>query len=264
MIPKMRTDIRQARLPARIEPKYDGEFCVWDYKRGVLVNRFGTTRALPFCSRLPKATKVMGELYWGDGKRNFYEALSHLKRNDPALNFVVFGVYDLSMPYDVQLGLLKRLDLPKEGQVKMIEGSIAVSMGEVEALTALFSHEGYEGSVVKPLPLGLSHWIKVKPFQTIDLAVLGIVKNKNSVSVGVPNALPYGHIVPKGDLLDALGNMAIVGTDKEHYLVNPSVVVEVRHLGFIISNGKISLRSPQFERVRYDLSPQDIDKERGK
>ena len=231
---------------------------MWLPEQGVLTNRYGTEKRLPFCDTLPSKVALVGELYWDDGKKNFYQALTHLKNLDPLLKFAVFGIYNADMSYVEQMRLLKMI-VQENTQVKVIEGMNAYSHLEAEHYMELYLKDGYEGSVIKTLDGISPHtWIKNKPDETMDLLILGVSKKKNSVAVGTPDGKILGHCTLLGfeNIASLIGKENIIGDTKEDYLITPSYVVEVKHLGVIEPSG--SLRSPRIARLREDLGKDNV------
>jgi ATP-dependent DNA ligase len=253
--PKLDTNIHHAPIPCQVQPKYDGELVVWS--NGRLSNRYGRERILPFCTELP-TVDLIGELYWGDGKRNFYEALSHLKNDDALLKFAVFGIFHANMEYSEQLKLLGKI-LPNSERVKVIYGQPAHSHLEIEQLCELNLSNGYEGSVIKGLASkDPSTWIKNKPDETMDLIILGVSKAKSAIAVGTPDGKIIGHCSLLGhpEIVALIRKENIIGETREDYLIPASYIVEVKHLGVIEPSGH--LRSPRIARLREDLSKEDL------
>jgi ATP-dependent DNA ligase len=255
IFPKLDTDLNRIKIPSCVQPKYDGECAIWTGEK--LVNRFGRERWLPFCKTLPKDLKLVGELYWADGKRNFYDALSHLKTDDPLLKFAIFALYEVDMPFVEQMKLLN-LVINNTDQVKVVYGQNCYSHLEVEHIMDLNISNGWEGSVIKPL-MGKKpeEWIKHKPDETMDLLIMGISKKHSAIAVGKDGKI-IGHcsLIGKGEVADVIAKQTICGETKEDYLIAPEIVVEVKHLGVIEPSG--SLRSPRIARLRYDLRKEDI------
>ena len=245
--PHLSEDLSKVKLPARVEAKLDGEANLWDGEK--LINRYGTIRYFNF--NLPKDLKIVGELYYGDGKSNFYQALPHLKNNSPDLKFQPFGLWETDLPYYEQLKILSFLGEPV--------GYTAYSTKEIDYYTKKFLSEGYEGAVIKPLISKTPHsWIKIKKDHTIDLLILGIRKNKYSVAVGIDNQV-LGHCTLVGwdEIYEKIKDLPIKNEDKENFYFESDVIVEVEYFG-IIKNGKISLRSPRIKRIREDLRKEDL------
>lgn len=257
--PELDTDKSRITLPCVVQAKYDGELVVW--KGGCLTNRYGRERWNMSCTEgLAKDTELIGELYWETGKRNFYEAQTHLKNDDPLCKLAVFAFYHVDLSYAEQLHLLTLL-ANHNAQRKVAESNTAYSTAEIEYFHKTFIKEGFEGSVLKPLPSkSVSSWVKWKPFETMDLVVLGIRKNKSAIAVGTPEGTILGHcaIGNKEKEFELLvGKLKVIGETKEDYLLPAEVVCEVRHLGVISKSGK--LRSPQLTRFREDKKMEDIN-----
>ena len=162
--PELSTDLTRVTLPCCIQCKYDGELVVW--KEGCLTNRYGRERwNMPCTTDLSKDVELVGELYWETGKRNFYEAQTHLKNDDPLLKFAVFALYQADLPYVEQLRLLTLLST-HNAQRYIAEGMNAYSHAEVEFFHKEYLKAGYEGTVLKPLPMKSERsWIKWKPMK---------------------------------------------------------------------------------------------------
>jgi hypothetical protein len=253
-IPKMSTDLTRVSIPSVVEPKYDGELVVW--KNGVLNNRFGRERVLPFCKDLPDVS-LIGELYFETGKKNFYQALSYLKGDSPLLKFVAFGIYNENVPYIEQIKILKAV-IQETEYIKVIEGMTAYSHLEIEHYCEHYLDQGYEGSVIKPLNSAVvDRWVKNKPDETIDLCIVGISKKKHAIAVGKVDGTILGHCSLNGkrEVAELIGKEKIIGTTNEDYLIEPKYVIEVKHLGVIEGSGH--LRSPRISRVREDLGVAD-------
>lgn len=256
IFPEMSTDLSRVSIPCCVQPKYDGECVKWTGDR--LVNRYGRERYLPFCDQLPKDKTFAGELYFKDGKRNFYEALTYLKGDSPLLKFAIFALWNVKMPYVEQI---KTMDLlvDKSEAISVVEGMNAYSHMEVEHYCKYYLAQGYEGAVIKPLMAsGPESWIKFKPDQEVDLLVLGVSKVHNSIAVGRPDGEVLGHcsLIGHDDVRAAIGTHVVIGDTREDYLITPDIVVEVKHLGFIPPGGH--LRSPRIGRLREDLRPEHI------
>jgi hypothetical protein len=253
---EMSTDLRRATIPSVVEAKIDGEFQLWDGKK--LINRFGRERILPCCDNLPDIP-LIGELYYGDGKANFYEALPYLKGNNPRLHLALFGIYDSELSYYNQMKELQILTSFCNDLVQPIKGITAYSQAEIEQWCQDFVSDGWEGAVIKPLH-GRAHynWIKYKPNQTLDLVVVALSHKKHAVAVGDVQGNIYGHcsLSGKDELIELLKPMNIVGRDREHYYIEPKICVEVLHLGII---GGKSLRSPRIKRIRHDKPIAECD-----
>jgi hypothetical protein len=248
--PHLSEDLSRVKLPARVERKYDGELNIWD---GIcLTNRYGTQRYLPFCAHLPKDIKLIGELYYKDGRSNFYEALPHLKNNSPNLKYMIFGIWESDLPYIQQIQSLRFLP-------NVSDGMTAYSYKEVEYYAKQYVKEGYEGAVIKPIMCKTPEsWIKYKPDKSLDLLILALRKDKFSVAVGLDGQI-LGHCTLNGfkDLVKQLETLEITREDKEHYYFKPEIIVEVEHLG-IIRNEGVHLRHPRIKRVREDLRKEDL------
>jgi hypothetical protein len=250
--PELSTDLSRVSIPCSVQAKYDGELVVW--KNGCLTNRYGRERFnMPCTQGLVKDVELIGELYWDTGKKNFYEAQTHLKNDDTLLKFAVFAFYHADLSYAEQLHLLKLLSNHNELR-HIAEGMNAYSHAEVEYFHKEYLKAGYEGTVLKPLPMKSERsWIKWKPSETMDLLVLGVEKGKSAIAVGTPDGKILGHCSTLGrekeiDLL--IGKCIVVGETKEDYLLTGEVVVEVKHLGVIAKSGH--LRNPRISRFRED------------
>ena len=113
---------------------------------------------------------------------------------------------------------------------------------------------GYEGIVAKCN----GYRVKIKKDYTIELVVKGISKTKSACLLGgftenYCNASTLG----KSSLLQAIRGLKVIGDTQDHYLIEPKIVVEVKHYG-IIKNGRIAFRNPDVLRVRFDKDARDI------
>jgi hypothetical protein len=253
--PKMSNDLSRVNIPSCVQPKLDWECVIWTGEK--LVNRFGRERYLPLCDRLPKSLQLAGELYWGDGKRNFYDALSHLKTDDPLLKFAIFSLYNVDMPFSEQIRVLSLLSISPN--ISVVQGMNAYSHLEVEHYCEFYLKEGFEGAVIKPLgSKDPRNWIKFKPDETIDLLIMGVSKKHSAIAVGTPELGIIGpcSLVGHNALAERIGKYKIIDETKEDYLIHPEIVVECLHLGIIQPSG--SLRSPRLSRVREDLGVKDL------
>jgi hypothetical protein len=246
------TDLAKITIPCAVQAKYDGELVVW--KEGRLVNKYGRERFnMPCTAGLPPDVELIGELYWETGKSNFYEAQSHLKNDDPLLKLALFSFYKADMSYVEQYRLLTLLANHND-QRKIVESMNAYSHMEVKHYHDCYRKDGFEGSVIKPLPSkSVKSWIKWKPDLDCDLYILGISKEHSAIAVGNPEGVILGHcsIYGKEDMVSrAIGQAHIIGESKEDFLIKPEVLVEVAHLGVINKSGK--LRSPRLKRIRED------------
>lgn len=257
---KMSSDISRATIPSICQPKYDGEFVIWNGEK--LINRNGRQHNLPLCKHLPASTKLIGELYYGDGKKNFYEASTHLKADSPLLNLALFGMYDTDKQYVNQMQDITYMYGLSDGQIHAVEGMTAYSYAEIDLYCKDYIDAGWEGAVVKPSWSTISDsWIKVKDTKTADLVVVGVSKGKYAIAVGNAAGYIYGHCSLYGneDIEALIKDKKIVGRDSEHYYIDPSVVVEVEYQQVIRSGRGISLRSPRLLRAREDLNINDAE-----
>lgn len=248
---ELKTDLSRLRLPCAVQAKYDGEFVLW--KDGVLVNRFGRVRkGMPCTKGLDPKLELMGELYWETGKSNFYEGMSHFKRDDGLCKLALFAFHNVDLTFAEQLRLLELL--PENSLRKVVETMNAYSSLEVEHIHSEYLKQGFEGSVLKHLSAKTpDNWIKWKPDMDMDLYVLGISKTKSAIAVGRKDGTILGHCSLLGKEKEAklaIGKLVVTDENKEDYLFSPEVVVEVKHLGVIEKTGR--LRSPRISRFRED------------
>lgn len=246
------TDLSKITIPCAVQAKYDGELVVW--KDGRLVNKYGRERFnMPCVEGLPTEMDIAGELYWESGKSNFYDAQTHLKNDDPLLKFAMFSLYKADLPYVEQFRLLTLLSKFND-QLKIVESINAYSHLEVKHFHDCFRKDGFEGSVIKPLPSkSVKAWIKWKPDLDMDLYIVGVSKEKSAIAVGTQDGNILGHCSIHGrekEIQRAIGEKQFIGENKEDLLIKPEVLVEVLHLGVIDKSGK--LRSPRLKRIRED------------
>ena len=237
--------LRIMRYPCYVEPKYDGElaWAITTNGKPRLVNKYGKGRTdCPITDQLPENVILMGELYYGDGKREaVYSLLSNKESDD--LKLLVFdviqhgGTYTGSMTYIQRRQLLEKLIPKATSHVSLVPSVMAVDEAEVRALFDQHVKDGYEGVMVKAngtLRGFGCDWVKMKYQTTADLRVISIDPIQERMEVEVPfsgSTRPCGVKLPN------------------RYKPNVHIgdIVEIKHYGVLSGGG---LRHPSYVRTR--------------
>ena len=241
--PELRGDIRSIRYPAYVEAKCDGELNWFKPDKEYLINKSGKIRySFPITKELSHIKhKLLGELYWGDGKAGaLYELLKH--QTDDELKFMVFDV-DMAGTY-----LERRMWLTKHisptPHVRIVDASRALTKDDITRNYDYYVYGlHYEGIVVKSadsrLIMGVCPWVKMKNKETSDLPVAYIDPTLERIDVWVQLS-DDNHI----------GKMCGVKVmNKVKTTLKVGDIVEIEHQGILSQGG---LRHPVFIRRRED------------
>ena len=275
-------------FPCVAEIKFDGEFqyIIKRKNQVYLVNKqeHGRIRTdMPVTQLdIPDDSVLIGELIWGRGD-NFYDFLRH--KLDPNLNLVIFGCLrwggeDVWKHYDY-LETRKLLESHQFNNKKvcLAPKTVCRNQKELDSFFNLVTSKGFEGIVIKD-PLSkyvdgeTGRWAKRKYETDNDFVIMGFqsgTKRAKNLSIlvghkinGKIERLCYvggGFTLEQKDaLLKSLKNI-VIERNGEEYLVDPRIVVTVKHCGVIRNNeGKIhSLRHPRFKCFRFDKTVEQID-----
>ena len=237
-------------FPVACETKYDGEFVYWNGQ--ALLNKRNSHKST--ISKLPKR-EVYGELYYGEGKWFYSEIHSHSGIQNKVILFDT-GNYG-KQPY---IERRKEVEQYKDYGVEVTPMTICENRTELDRTFEDIVKKGYEGCVVKPLDsLTDSSWVKMKKEYTATLLVKGLRKGKTmpTITLGSKDHI-YCSCTLSGwnaviDMLNAEKlergiDKWIIGEDKENYLVDSNIKLEVKHNGLILPNKK--LRHPRIKRIR--------------
>ena len=269
--------------PSVAEVKYDGEFqYLINNGTGIYLankKKHGRIRTGMKVTnvKIPEDSIFIAELISGEGK-DFYDFLRHKLTDD--LRLAIFGVLKLKgeeltkATYADQRKILE--------QQKFYNNDVFLSqrfnVANKQQLDDIFNRVtklGYEGIVIKdPLSTYINgdtgKWKKQKYEADNDLAIMGF-KVVKDISLLLGHQV-NGRLVPichcgggmddneKDTFIRVLRPLAI---DKhgEDYLVEPKIVITVKHGGAIRdANGIVtSLRSPQFKTIRLDKTIKEVD-----
>ena len=240
--PELKGDIRAIRYPAWVEAKIDGELNWFkpDKEFPYLINKSGKIRhSFPITKELSHIDKrLLGELYWGDGKaKALYEFLKH--QTDDELKFMVF---DVNMPGTYSERKLWLMDhiLPTP-HVQLVGWSKILTKDGIKINYDCYVNAmGYEGIVVKSgdsrLIMGICPWVKIKKKETSDLEVISIDPTQERIEVLVHSAVGSKPVGVK--VMNKIKTTLKVGD-----------IVEIEHQGILSQGG---LRHPVFVRLRED------------
>ena len=129
--PELRGDIRSMRYPAYVEAKCDGELNWFKPDEECLINKSGKIRSsFPITKELSHIKhKLLGELYWGDGKAGaLYEFLKH--QTDDELKFMVFDVDIPGTYFDRRMWLIDNIS--PTPHVRIVDASRALTKEDIE------------------------------------------------------------------------------------------------------------------------------------
>jgi len=244
--PEFREGWQNLKLPALASIKYDGEF--QKVTSSGCLNKYGRFRQFSFLKSLPSNYAFYGELIVGEGKDFYSEFLPNKTNPDEKIfKLVIFDV-ELDFPFFVRRALLREV-VEETEYIKLARTTLVKTESEAKRYFETVTEDGYEGAVF--YPKDRNFWVKVKKVSTLDLAVLGIRKDKYSVAIGYPPKTVLGHasLVPHPEILEAIKKEEIVEETEEDFLIRPKMVVEVKAYGRT-KEGR--LRSPQILRVRED------------
>ncbi len=201
-------DSRLAGEQYYVSRKYDGmlQVVVYDGTHCFMSGTGGKVRAkLPCLKKVAEILKASGhkqfcgaaELYVTEnGQRTrVYDVISALADKDKAenLSLAFFDILEIdnapfvrTNPYEDAFNTLNEI-FPKSGMVHIVETFLASSKNEVETLyKKLVEEDGAEGVVVRS-DMPLVH--KVKPFHTLDVAVVGYTESLKEDRLGTIKAL---------------------------------------------------------------------------
>jgi ATP-dependent DNA ligase len=203
--PQLRGSLGAVKYPAFSELKYDGElnYVVYSHSKPTFtVNKYGNSRqdfpALNLITQHIKgSTKkdcvntvmLIGELYWGEGKKGaLYELLS--RKKDDAVNIKVFDLIEYNGVNFKQDTLIDRRELMFNLGLGPHLVPCTVVNNKLEATTAFerAKNEGWEGVVIKSLDSrynnGPCPWVKLKWKDRSDYPVTGIDSVKERIEIG--------------------------------------------------------------------------------
>ena len=241
--PELRGDIRAIRYPAYVEAKCDGELNWFKPDKECLINKSGKIRySFPITKELSHIKhKLLGELYWGDGKAGaLYEFLKH--QTDDELKFMVFDVDIPGTYFERRMWLIEHIS--PTPHVRIVDASRALTKDNIEPNYDYYVHcLRYEGIVVKSgdsrLIMGICPWVKMKNKETSDLPVAYIDPTLERIDVWVQLS-DDNHI----------GKMCGVKVmNKVKATLKIGDIVEIEHQGILSQGG---LRHPVFIRRRDD------------
>ncbi len=271
-----------------VSRKYDGmlQVVTFDGTHCYMSGTGGTVReGLPCLQEAEKLIKASGlsqfsgaaELYVTEnGERTrVYDVISALADKDkvPNLSLAFFDVLEVNgdhfvrtNPYEDAYGKLKEI-FPVEGNVHIVETVEASSRKEVESLYTKFTEEGKAEGIVVRSDMPLVH--KVKPFHTLDVAVVGYTESFKEGREGQIKALLVAFMKEDGTfqiagrvgtgfdaevrthLFDTLSAIHMdsnfIETDKDGIafrMVKPEMVIEMRCCDIVTEIAGKSLKNP--------------------
>ncbi len=288
-LPFMKIRGEAVTFPCVAEIKFDGEFqyLISQGKKVYLVNKeeHGRIRTdMPVTNiDIPDNSVFLAELIYGKGNLNFYDFLRHKLSED--LNLAVFGCLriegqDIWKDYTyAQARQVLEQQKFYNGKVVLVPRFVAYNQTQLDDYYNRVIAQGFEGIVIKdPLSKYIDgetgRWVKRKFETENDLVICGFEsgsKRAKTLSVLVGHRLD-GKIVPithvgggfKAEQKDALLKVLqanVTHREGAEYMVNPTIVVKVKHYGAIRDeNGIIhSLRHPQFQGFRPDKAIEEVD-----
>lgn len=239
--PELRGDVRAIRYPAWVEAKVDGELNWFKPEPNPhLINKSGKIRhSFPITKELSHINKkLLGELYWGDGKaKALYEFLKH--QADDELKFMVFDVDMPGIYLERRIWLIEHISpMP---HVWIVDASKAMTKDDIRPNYDFYvESQHYEGIVVKSgdsrLIMGVSPWVKIKKKETSDLEIVCIDPTQERIEVLVHNGASSKPVGVK--VMNKIKSTLKVGD-----------IVEIEHQGILSQGG---LRHPVFIRLRED------------
>ncbi len=243
--PELRGDIRAMRYPAYVEAKCDGELNWFkpDKEYPYLINKSGKIRySFPITEELSHIKhRLLGELYWGDGKAGaLYELLKH--QTDNELKLMVFDVDIPGIYLERRMWLTKHIS--PTPHVKIVDASKAMTKADVERNYDYYVERlHYEGIVVKSgdsrLIMGVCPWVKIKKKETSDLPVAYIDPTLERIDVWVQ--------LSDDNRFGKMCGVKVMNKVKATLKVGD--IVEIEHQGILSQGG---LRHPVFLRIRED------------
>ena len=225
--------------------KFDGTFQV--IRNGNTgISKRGVKRHLPFLYT-PSDKVFYGELIRGEGKNRYEEFASGSKEQYK----VVLLDREGAEPYEDRIAEFEKY---KNEWTIVPEIFYAQDRKQLEDFFDSVVELGYEGIVAKCN----GYRVKIKADYTTDLVVKGVSKVKSACLLGsFTENYCNASILGKTSLQEAIRGVKIIGGTPEHHLIEPRIVVEIRHWG-VIRNGKIAFRNPDILRVRFDKSAQEV------
>lgn len=274
--------------PCVAEIKYDGEFnYLISRDKNYLANKkeHGRIRTEMPCTSMviPNDSVFIGELIHGNGT-NFYDLLRHKLTED--LRLGIFGVLRLdgidvwkSLTYVEQRKILESQTFYND-RVFLVPSFKAPDEIQLKNIFDNVCLKRFEGIVIKdPTSKYISgetgRWVKWKKDYDADLVIMGFMtgtKRAKKLSLLLGHKSPDGTIQAithcggglkdvEKDIILAQLQKHVIGKVKDDYLVEPKIVVTIKHNG-IISNadGSVSsLRHPRFKTIRQDKTVGQID-----
>jgi ATP-dependent DNA ligase len=275
-------------FPCIAEVKLDGEFqyVIKRQNKVTLLNKkeHGRIREDMPVTKLdiPDDTILTAELVYGTGKQ-FYEFARH--KLDEDNNIGVFGCLrwdgvDVwkSQTYLETRQLLEAQKFYNE-KICLVPKKVCRDKAELDAFFHQVTGLGYEGIVIidpysRFVNGASARRAKRKYVADNDFVILGFQTESKraktlSILVGYKKGdkierlthVGGGFELPEKEALLSTLKGLVSGRDGEDYLVEPKIVVTVKHYGIIRNpDGSVSsLRHPQFREVRLDKTPNQID-----
>jgi ATP-dependent DNA ligase len=243
-------DIKKVKYPCSAEIKYDGECVAWRGER--IVNSYDrdmTDSVMPEYLSLPSNCLLWGEMYHGEGKSFTLHQLNRLRKHKSKVIWFDIIYSEGKRLYGEKDYEFRRMALQEITSNVVVRQNGLQNEGEVLKAYRWFVEKGYEGTVVKAEHGYLyNNWVKLKRNKKAKLYVRGIRKGKNAVSIGTLDHI-YCSVSTYGwnNLTTILEASSIVGEDKENYLIEPKVKVEVEYQQLLRERDK--LRHPFIRRI---------------
>lgn len=201
-------DPTKVSLPSALQPKLDGVRATLS-REGLLTRdrlRVTSVPAIEAVGRsLPDGVTLDGEL-WAVG-RTLEEISADVRRQGPAVDNLVFNVFDLvddtqtDMPFSERLDAAKALvgeivQVPGRGHygpdcVTVVPTEIAHSIEEIDAHYTVTLDRGFEGQIIRDLDAPYVHGrsaavLKRKPFRDAEASIVAVVNGRKT---GLPRTL---------------------------------------------------------------------------
>lgn len=272
LAPNESPNIVDLKYPCYMQPKLDGYRCI--YKNGIMFSRtgksFGNNNLFNYFNKLFQVQDYVldGELYC-EGI-NFNKLQTILNTYDaPIPNTLKFVIYDCVPVKDWEIQNCKK---PYNERIKNV-GEITFAIADYSKVVEILNEEvqnstqaaelyknylekGYEGAMIKAIN-GLYRWkrvtlhsgemLKLKPYKTLDLKVVGIYEGEKNFK-----GLAGGIIVDFNGKPVAVGSGFDVPARKEIIKSPDNFIGRTAEIKFFEETEDGSLRFPTFVRWRLD------------
>jgi ATP-dependent DNA ligase len=321
---------KQPRFPVYAEAKYDGVRLLV-HKLGNKIGCFSRRRRdytpkYPIITRLLNAIpaysvildgEITAQQWTVEGPRylNVYELHEAVKHGMESVRpiYVIFdvlflnGVETINLPYEQRLKIRHQLfkAIKARGaipglEVREVQTVYAKDNGELIRAYNNFIDTKHEGAIVK-FPKGVyelgkrsKSWYKLKPKETLDVTITGIIplqengrlrvwglryavkREEGFTNLGMIRGLDLragsrlaelilnnGLIPPNAQLMDLRPDIGSPGRftqvkESWGFAVEPQIVITIDSLGIVRREDKFSLRNARFLYIREDMDVEDI------